>query len=898
MPLSATICPTSEASLSDQPSLAAELDSLLVESEDNLANLERGQFELLLMHALREVVADYACVLSPAGQGAYAEQFVKLSALVERDANGTLQTCHDSLANRRPDPMVLSVMRLRRGVCGKPTDIGLPSCLPGSHPSIRYFLMLPISISEAHTSVLFIANPRDVDIGLAGSEVSERLMALVKTLADRLESTQAVALQSATAAGDDLGARHYVQLMSAAINAVVITDPTGKITAFNPAAERLFGCQSSRALGSQLDRYLPQEFLIPILKRATTFDTASSASHLSLINQRSVAAVVESGHDVHLMCSAYFTQVGQTVYTTFLFEHENESMPLLDASESYQRFKALTNVAPVGILQLEADWTCEYANMMWCELSGLSMDESVGEGWVDAIHAEDVVDTLVELREALSENRIFSHDIRLQRPTGRVSWVTLSATVTLNELGHFSGCLLVLLDITEAHLAREKLRFAACHDVLTGLANRSAFLDTLQERLNKSEHRSKTALLYLDLDGFKAINDTLGHDCGDELLREVACRLEQTVGAEDLCARLGGDEFTVIVASVTSLAEISDLAERIVRRFSETFSVFDNEIHVSTSIGIAQASASITGSDELIKQADTALYRAKASGRSRWVVYTREFQYEDMQRSVLQARIRRATECCEFTLAYQPQYRLDDVSIVGFEALLRWHPSDITAPDTQTLVDNLEDSGLINEVGQWVLESACQQFSSWDKAGVLPDECTMSVNVSAAQLSLANFAARLNVILQRYQMSPSSLNLEITESALIEENSNCIRVIEEVKALGVSLSLDDFGTGYASLSYLTRLPIDYLKIDRSFILGMQSDEPSRIIVMSVLAMAETLDIKVVAEGIEEQSTLDLLRETNCLYAQGYLMCEPRTALALEPLLVRSERHRHELIELS
>jgi len=847
------------------------------------------------MHALTDVAADYACVLSPAGQGAYAEQFLKLSALVERDANGKLQACHDSLANRRPDPMILSVMRLRRAVCGKPTDIGLPSCLPGSHPSIRYFLMVPIPISEAHTSLLFVANPQNTD-SLAGNEVAAGLSALVNMLAGRIESVASFAVHTGASPSDDIGARHYVQLMSAAINAVVITDPAGIITAFNPAAERLFGCQSARALGSPLDRYLPQEFLMPILKRATTFDVAASQS--SMINYRSVAAVVESGNDVQLLCSAYFTKVGETIYTTFLFEHESQSMPLLDANDSYQRFKALTNVAPVGILQLAADWTCEYANMMWCELSGLSMDESAGEGWVDAIHAEDVVDTLVELREALSENRIFSHDIRLQRPTGRVSWVTLSATVTLSDTGNFSGCLLVLLDITEAHLAREKLRFAACHDVLTGLANRSAFLDTLQERLNDSERREKTVLLYLDLDGFKAINDTLGHDCGDELLREVAARLEETVGAGDLCARLGGDEFTVIVSSLSTLSEISDLAERIVRRFNQTFSVFGNEIHVSTSIGIAKASTSIIGSDELIKQADTALYRAKASGRSRWVSYTREFQYEDMQRSVLQARIRRATECCEFSLAYQPQYRLDGTTIVGFEALLRWYPSDIAAPDTQTLVDCLEDSGLINEVGQWVLESACQQFSGWEKSGLLPAECTMSVNVSAAQLSLANFTARLNVILQRHQMPPERLNLEITESALIEENSNCIRVIENIKALGVSLSLDDFGTGYASLSYLTRLPIDYLKIDRSFILGMQSDEPSRIIVMSVLAMAETLDIKVVAEGIEDQSTLDVLRETNCMYAQGYLMCEPKTAEALEPLLVRIEADRHTLIELA
>ncbi|MFK7995187.1 MAG: EAL domain-containing protein [Granulosicoccus sp.] len=898
--------PTPDKTKSTQasaPDLAEDLDALAASHTGgdaaNDAGPERQKFELLLLHALRAVDSDYAFVLSPAGHGAYAEQFVKLLAVAERTDDGQVQICHDTLANRRPDPMILSVMRLSRGVSGKPTDIGLPSCLPGSHPPIRYFLLLPIEAGESCSSVLFVANPATQDVKHSAGELMEKLTALVKTVTSRQgEASVLLPEPEINSSKEDSGSRHYVQLMSASINAVVITDSKAAITAFNPAAESLFGCQSAQALGSTFDRYLPQEFLMPILKRSARFDASSSAAEILPIRQRSVSAVVESGSTVHLTCSAYYTRVAGSVYTTFVFEHENQSAPIHDSNSSAQQFKALTNVAPVGIVQLGAEWTCHYANEMWCQLSGLTMDESIGEGWVDAIHAEDVVDALVELRESLSNNQIFSRNIRLQKPTGKISWVTLSATITINESGQFSGCLLVLLDVTETHLAVEKLRFSASHDALTGLANRSAFLDQLQERLNHPDLRVGTALLYLDLDGFKSVNDTLGHDCGDELLRKVSRRLLGCVVAADLCARLGGDEFTIIVTSLRTQEEICNLAERIVRKFNDIFHVFDNELHLTTSIGIAIADDQTSSSDEFIKQADTALYKAKSSGRSRWVVYTKAFHNEDIKRSVLQTRVRRATERKEFSLAYQPQYRLDNTTIVGFEALLRWTPDDIKVPDTQALVDSLEDSGLINEVGQWVLETACYQYSRWDRAGLLPDECTMSVNVSPAQLSLANFVPRLNVILERSGMLAKRLNLEITESALIEKNSSCIRVIEQAKELGVSVSLDDFGTGYASLSYLTRLPIDYLKIDKSFIAAMDQDESSRAIVMSVLAMAATLDIDVVAEGIENPLVLEDLRKAGCKYAQGYLLCTPEAPRILEMLLVRNNYKRHHFIDLA
>lgn len=879
-------------------SLAAELEELGSLDADPDVSLERRQLEVLLLHALEVSGGDYGFVLKPAGKGAYAEQFVKLGAAAERDKRGRLRPCYDTLNNRRPDPMILSVMRLRRGVRGKPTDIGLPLCLPGSHPPIRYFMMVPLDSGVSRTSVLFVANPERQHAGSQNGELMSQLQALCEVLSEHHRCIVQETSCGFDGSHADDSARHCVQLMSASINAVVIVDPKGHITAFNPAAETLFGRESVHALGTSLERYLPQDFLMPVLRRAAEFQAEGTRKQLMPVNQRSVSAVCESGHAIHLTTSAYYTRIEDTVYTTFVFDLEPDARAVSDQQMGHQHFQALTNVAPVGIVKLSADWTCDYANAMWCHLSGLSLDETLNEGWVDAIHAEDVVDTLVELREALSDNKIFSCNIRLQKPTGAISWVTLSATVTINEYGQFTGCLLVLLDVTETHLASERLRFAATHDVLTGLANRSAMLDRLQERLNSRHTRVQTALLYLDLDGFKTINDTLGHDCGDELLRQVAARLEVSVGSEDVCARLGGDEFTIILTRSSDTTEICNQAERIVRSFNEPFDVYGNDLHLSTSIGIALADESMQSSDAFIKQADTALYKAKSSGRSRWVIYTREFQHEDIQRSALEARVRRATERQEFSLVYQPQFRIDDESIISFEALLRWQPTDIPIPDTQLLVSVLEDNGLINDVGQWVLETACNQFRQWEDLGLLSEHCTMSVNVSPAQLSLANFVSRLDCILDRCGMAAHQLNLEITESALIEKNSSCIRVINEIKEMGVQLSLDDFGTGYASLSYLTRLPIDFLKIDKSFVLAMDNDESSRTIVMSVLAMAGTLDIEVIAEGIESEDILVQLRETKCKYGQGFYVSKPLPASRLEPFIVRKNAAMQPLITLA
>jgi len=857
------------------------LDRLNTLSNNQIASgsqMERLQYEALLTEALELSRGNYACMLSPAGRGAYAQQFIILTASVERNPLGDIIACHDSLHDRRQDPLVSSVLRQGRIVYGKPTDIGLPHCLPASHPTIRHYVLLPIELDLELTSVLFVANTE----ASPDQTLIDRLEKLNDTFKGQFRPSAVVPSVSAVKRSKKEDAsRHYVQLMNSSLNAVVTVNERGDITAFNPAAELLFGRSSTLALGKPINRFVSHSYIVPILKQAPEFDNDHVSNGKVLNGVRSIEGTHENGQSLQLTASAYYTRIDHQVFITLLFAEQAISSVCSSRSADQQQFRLLTNLAPVGILQLNTDWTCDYANDMWSQLSGLTTEESIGEGWVDAIHAEDIVDSLVELREALSRREIFTRDLRLHKPTGKICWVNLSATVTINEKDSFSGCLLVLLDITDKQQVEQKLRFAAQHDMLTGLANRPAFLDQLQERLNGDTTRRRTALLYLDLDGFKSINDNLGHDCGDELLRQFADRLRTSLGVGDYAARLGGDEFTAIVDTAGGVDDICARAEHIVRTMRTTFEVFDNEIFLSVSIGIALAEDDAITSDELIKQADLALYRAKSSGRSRWVVFNSDFYQEDKQRSALESQLRIATERQEFSLAFQPQCNIANGELVGIEALLRWDSNAQATPNIQMVVQLLEETGLINDVGQWVLESACEQFMRWKRANVIVADCSLSVNVSVSQLNLANFVTRVERIIGRSGMNPSDLVLELTESTLIDKNSNYLRIINSIKEIGVKISLDDFGTGYASLSYLTRLPIDHLKIDRSFVMSMENEEVSHTIVLSILALAKAMNLSVVAEGIEQESTLKILADAQCEIGQGFYFSKPKSASDFE-----------------
>ena len=541
-----------------------------------------------------------------------------------------------------------------------------------------------------------------------------------------------------------------------------------------------------------------------------------------------------------------------------------------DMQEALARLQALTRLAPVGIVQLSTDWTCLYANDRWCALSGLTALETLGTGWIDALHPDDVAGALNEMRDALARGEHFDQELRLQSPIGGIAWVSLSATLMVTAADRVTGMLLSFNDITERQRAGERLKRLAHHDVLTGLLNRARFLEQLGKRLD--DGTAPVAVLFIDLDGFKAVNDTLGHDAGDALLIEVATRMRQAVGQDDEIARLGGDEFTVMLSSERVLAKARALAEMLIGTLRAPYRIGSQEVYVSASVGIAVSDEQAQDVDTLIKRADTALYRAKETGRGRAVVFSVELDRLRRDRSTLIAGLRRAADRQQFTLAFQPQMLIGEQRLLGFEALLRWSGAATAGVSTQEMVDALEEAGLIAEVGDWVIGETCRCWARWRAAGLIDEQVTLSVNVSVRQLDSPDFVNRVAQMLRSADMPAHRLIVEITESTLVKTTESGI--IDALKGLGVQLSLDDFGTGYSSLAYLGQLPLDHLKIDRSFINDLGHRSQAITIIKSILALARALDIEVIAEGVEDARVLPLLDREGCSAYQGYQLSRP------------------------
>ena len=438
---------------------------------------------------------------------------------------------------------------------------------------------------------------------------------------------------------------------------------------------------------------------------------------------------------------------------------------------------------------------------------------------------------------------------------------------------------------TDEELARreEELSFLATHDALTGLPNRTLILDRVEQMLARSA-RSQTpvAALFIDLDNFKSINDTLGHGVGDELLRAVAARLDGAIRGADTLGRLGGDEFVVISEELSLSAGPELIAERLLDALKQPFKLgADKETRVTVAASIGIAAGDNTVAEELLRDADIAMYRAKWDGKNRHVVFETGMQDTIQNRMELEMDLREALENDEFFLAYQPTIDLSDMSPTGVEALIRWeHPvRGVVQPDD--FIPLLEETGLITEVGKWVLEEACRQGAAWRAAGY---PIGMAVNVSGRQLDTDQLVADIEGALSQSDFDPGALTIEITETTLMRNVEETARRLTAIKALGVRIAIDDFGTGYSSLAHLQRFPVDALKIDRSFISGLENNEEGETLVHTLVQLGKSLSIETFAEGIEQQQELSLLRDQDCDSGQGFLFARPLDVAATEAFL--------------
>jgi diguanylate cyclase (GGDEF)-like protein/PAS domain S-box-containing protein len=508
-----------------------------------------------------------------------------------------------------------------------------------------------------------------------------------------------------------------------------------------------------------------------------------------------------------------------------------------------------------------------------------------GTNLFDLVQLEGVEDPLQQFRRfAELPGEVLETEVKLVDPHGEDRWIG-ARVVNLLDDPDIAGVLVNLHDITRRKQVEDELAYQAFHDALTGLANRSLFMDRVDHAIRRNARTGlDIAVVFLDLDGFKSVNDSLGHAAGDALLCEVAERLKAAVRSEDTVARLGGDEFAVLLEQTRGpIEEAVTVCERILATLSEPIVVEGQPKSVGASLGIAIGSPEATTAS-LLRDADVAMYRAKEGGRGRWVVHDSEMRTEAAERLQLETDLLGALDGGELRLMYQPVVELGSGEVISFEALLRWdHPTlGLIPPDR--FIPIAEQSGLILPIGAWVLKEACRQASEWHRAHPEHRDLAIAVNVSARQVASPDLVPQVLRALAQSGLDPAKLALELTESTLVRDPHTAAARLHELRALGVKLAIDDFGTGYSSLSYLRQFPVDILKIDRSFVSTIT--EPGKVpaIVRGLLDLGRTLELTTVAEGVELALQADQLRDELCDFAQGYLFAGPLDAADAEALL--------------
>ncbi|VAW65834.1 Sensory box/GGDEF family protein [hydrothermal vent metagenome] len=431
--------------------------------------------------------------------------------------------------------------------------------------------------------------------------------------------------------------------------------------------------------------------------------------------------------------------------------------------------------------------------------------------------------------------------------------------------------------------AERKIRHIAYHDSLTGLPNRMLFMDRIDQAISRAEReQGQFALLYIDIDHFKVINDSMGHAAGDQLLNTVSERLRHVLRKSDTVARLGGDEFTVIIEGLQEAEWVITVANNILETLLEPVKINSQEVHISGSIGIALYPQDGENFGTLLKHADTAMYKAKDKGRHTFQFYASEMSLKAVHRLELESQIRTALKEEQFVVYYQPKISLTTDKYIGVEALVRWqHPEKGMIPPIE-FIPLAEETGLITQLDEWVMRTACEQFNKWKKAGSILEN--LSVNVSARHFKKGGLSVFCRSVLEKSSLDPSSLEIELTESALVDNYSSAKKALEEIHEMGIQIALDDFGTGYASMSYLKEFPFDTVKLDRSFIKGIPDDMESTAIVDAMIQLSSALSLNVVAEGVETEQQKAYLADKGCFYAQGYLWARPVSADELEKMI--------------
>ncbi len=664
-------------------------------------------------------------------------------------------------------------------------------------------------------------------------------------------------------------------------DAILATDVDSRVVLMNPVAEALTGWARGDAQGKPVREVFvlatSDQTVEALLPRVLRERQASKLTGETVLRARDGTL-----HHIADSAAPILNAQGEVCGAVLVFRDVSVEHRLREElANSELHFRTLANNGQALIWTSGLDMGCDYFNEPWLRFTGRTLDQELGNGWAEGVHPEDFDRCLEIYRDAFARREPFSMEYRLRHASGEYRWIIDQGSPRHDTQGNFLGYIGHCMDVTEAKRAESEIERLAYHDALTGLPNRALFLDRLSQALAASRRNRRCgAVLFVDLDQFKRINDVHGHATGDAVLREVARRLQLFLRQEDTVARLGGDEFVILLPELAirlddAGAMVLPVAEKLRAAMENPVVVDGHEFVTGASIGITLFPKDAEGVDDLMREADTAMYRAKERGRNAIVYFEPAMQEAVSERYALDSELREAVRARQFALYLQSQ--VDETGhVVGAEALVLWrHPvRGLVMP--ASFIPLAEESGLIVPIGEWVLHEACALIARLDGEG---RGLRVAVNVSPRQFRQDDFVRRVREILAATGADPTYLTLEITENLLIEHASVSVARMTELAALGLRFAIDDFGTGYSSLMYLKRLPLHELKIDKSFVQDVPHDPNDAALVETILSMAHHLHFEVVAEGVENDAQFAFLRRQGCERFQGYHFQRPQSVEA-------------------
>ncbi|WP_299076891.1 bifunctional diguanylate cyclase/phosphodiesterase [uncultured Paraglaciecola sp.] len=668
---------------------------------------------------------------------------------------------------------------------------------------------------------------------------------------------------------------------------MLILDSKFKIIRANPALHLLLGYEIGELCDQDVVNIIPDK-----INKFNNLFFYENKKDSARDCKKNLLAITREGLEVTLSTITFnIRENGQQHILIFVFDHSANELIQNRYELELARFKALSELAPIGILQTDEKWHTCYVNSQWLKILGVEKKEVDNLFWTHLFNPEEAEQILSDLYASLHAHQSFKYIGHIYTQSEEKLWIQFEAQPLFDVQGNLSGFIATISDNTDHHNTAAKLRNIAETDPLTKLPNRLALMSRLETSLKRVERRGAMAMLSLDLDGFKNVNDTLGHGAGDQLLILVATRITKVLREEDFFARLGGDEFIILLEQISDAQIASSVAHKVLAELNRPFKIENEEIFISSSIGVCFAVAGHKCSSTLLmKQADLAMYHAKEMGRNTIEYYSPSLDKSSREKLIMGNNLHKAIGQDEFEVFYQLQLNIHNNQILGLEALMRWRKADNTLVTPDHFIPFLEENGLIIPVSRRVIKKALKQLRYWIDEGVLDSKVVMAINLSPKQFRDPVLLKHIMQCLKDNDLNGENLTLEITETMLLQDSKEVNEILEKFSNNGIKISLDDFGTGYSSLSHIKKYPISEIKIDRSFISNLLTDTYDHEIAKAIIALAHSLKINVVAEGIETNEIRDELKRLNCISGQGYLFNRPLPAAELSTLLVEYKRN--------